>query len=79
MITNESEFLAKIGKIVDQAQGKTMLLVKADGGMVYIEAVYFSYSDMQKFMHLLSRTPCEWYIYPATRIENGVQLKVRLF
>lgn len=77
MRSNESDFIDKIGKILENSNNKTMILIVASG--VYVEANYFTYTDMQKFMYLLSRTSCEWYIYPSARVDNGVQLKIRLF
>lgn len=77
MRTNETEFIEKLGKIIEAVP--TLLLIKDPSGLVFVEAPVFSYATMQKFMHLLGRTSCEWYIYPSSRIERGVQLKIRLF
>jgi hypothetical protein len=71
------KIIDKLGKIVEESD--KMILICPPDGCVYVESPYFTYADVQKFIYLLSRTQCEWYIYPAETIERGVRLKVRLF
>lgn len=79
MRTNVSEFIENLSKIIDKARGKTMLLQMPPDGLIYVDAEYFSYQDIQRFYHLLTRTQCEWFINPSQVLEKGVRLKIRLF
>jgi hypothetical protein len=73
MRTSQSDFIEKLGKIIDKSD--RMLLVVNDA--IEIHAPYFNYSDVQKLTYLLQRTSCDWYFKPVN--ENLVKLRIILF
>lgn len=74
-----SQCIERLGQWVEQANAKgdnsrEAILKVYD--RVIIEAKFFNYEDIQRFTYILTRTSCEWWIYPG---DGCVQLRVRLF
>lgn len=68
-------FIEKLGSIVDTSD--RMVLVITHDGTVEVMSSFFNYEDVQRLIHLLQRTSCEWWFKPID--ERMVKLRIRLF
>jgi hypothetical protein len=70
----QEQCIKKLQELVDS---KDRMLLKIVDGRLIVESDFFNYSDIQKIIHILQRTSCEWWIYPCG--SDKIQLRVRLF
>lgn len=70
-----TELIAKIEKIVDGSK----LLLRVSGNTVFIDAEYFTDSNinkLQRLFHLYGE--CEWWILASDTLNGGVMYKVNI-
>ena len=77
----QEQCIERLGKWVKEANEKqhdrnALLIVSS---RIIVRSDFFNYADIQQFMYILTRTSCEWWIYPSNENEKGVELRVRLF
>jgi hypothetical protein len=90
---SQSECIDRLGAWVRERNDRSnerQMILKVVGDRCIVESKFFNYEDVQKIQYMLTRTSCEWWIYPQASphmsytpgmqtADAVVQLRIRFF